>query len=120
MVDQLGSSPSADRGRAAHGRRVGGYPGWMIRRIWMVIVLAGTALAGTVVAGGAPAVAAPAETRRFTGEGNSSFGPMFAYHYAYGNALWQAENAGFDRSRCTEVDSVVRTYEAWVTVECTR
>ncbi|MDG4828974.1 hypothetical protein O7627_06585 [Solwaraspora sp. WMMD1047] len=86
----------------------------MVRRI----LAAGTLAVALTVVGAIPAHAS--ETRVFRGEGSSSFGPDFAYYYALGHALRQAQGNGFESADCHVVDSddywpVV----AYVYLECT-
>jgi hypothetical protein len=71
----------------------------MVRRI----LAASTLAVALAVAGATPAHAS--ETRVFRGEGSSSFGPDFAYYYALGHALHQAQASGFESEDCHVVDS---------------
>lgn len=60
------------------------------------------------------------QTQQFRGEGSSSFG--LAYYYALGDALSQADAAGYTSDECTVVDSFVWPggFDAWVVLQCTR
>jgi hypothetical protein len=75
-------------------------------------------LSASVAAFGTGAAANADEARQFRGEGYSSMG--LAYHWAYGQALGSARDAGF--TDCQVIDSYTWPggYEAWVLLECTR
>ncbi|MEO3923238.1 hypothetical protein ABGB07_05065 [Micromonosporaceae bacterium B7E4] len=82
------------------------------RMVASALLTASVAVLGTGTAANAD------ETRQFRGEGYSSMG--LAYHWAYGQALGRARDAGF--TDCLVIDSYTWPggYEAWVLLECTR
>jgi hypothetical protein len=84
----------------------------------LIRIVASALLTASVAVLGGGAVANAAETRQFRGEGYSSMG--LAYHWAYGQALNRARDAGF--TDCEVIDSYTWPggYEAWVLLECTR
>lgn len=87
----------------------------MIRRILAV----GALVIALTLAGSTAAHAT--ETQVFRGEGSSSFGPGIAYYYAWGDALGQAADAGFESEQCHVVDSEDRwPIVVYVYLECTR
>lgn len=87
----------------------------MIRR-----VLTAGALAVALTLAGTTAAHAT-ETQVFRGEGYSSFGPEFAYYYALGHALSQAQDRGFESEDCHVVDSMdFWPAVVYVYLECTR
>lgn len=87
----------------------------MVRRVLAV----GALVVALTFAGSTAAQAR--ETQVFRGEGSSSFGPGIAYYYAWGDALGQAEDAGFTTDQCEVVDSEdFWPLVVYVYLECTR
>jgi hypothetical protein len=78
------------------------------------------AVASTVALVGLPAAAAEPYTRKFTGEGHSSFG--FAWEYARWNAHANAVADGFTDpfGQCGEIHAFGDQHYALVVWECTR
>lgn len=87
----------------------------MVRRILAVA----TFVTALTLAGATAAHAV--ETQVFRGQGSSSFGPGIAYHYAWGDALGQARDAGYETEQC----HVTGSEDFWpivvyVYLECSR
>ncbi|MEN3615347.1 hypothetical protein AAH979_38315 [Plantactinospora sp. ZYX-F-223] len=84
----------------------------------LIRIVTSALLTASIVVLGTGTVASAVETGQFRGEGYSSMG--LAYHWAYGQALGRARDAGF--TDCEVIDSYTWPggYEAWVLLECTR